>query len=416
MGLLGAYIPYEPAKFTGKVGTWCNKRDVMCSSKFSISDHTAYVSDNLYEDAAKRIFTKITDYFGVPNTAFSPHDTAFLIDSTGSMEIMIEEYKDEIIRLAKETIEIGGRIALYDFKDLEYHYQPKEHCNFENCTLEKFTDALLGLKPYEGGDPPESVLSAAYHAMNQLHWQFGATKSIILLTDNYYLNPDRDGIVLSDVVNLSKQIDPVNFYPIVPPRHKGYYRSLVEGTDGKASSSVEEFHDVVNLILARNDSLPRVEESEAVIKPSVIINTIAQVSEDEMKIEVDDAEQVVVILNDTVLGITDQHEIVIGDLDRTITNTISLVPIIGGIKGEIIEVAKLEPIEVVEPKENAITESESIESPDITDTTSTEEADTPKMTETAEEIIMNGRQMNKAVEILSSVDFLIPKAPNTGRK
>ena len=100
-GLLGAYIPYEPAAFTGKVGTWCNKRDIFCSSHLNVSDHVSYVADALYEDASRVIFDKITKYFGIENHISSPHDTAFLIDSTGSMAGMIDTYKAEALRLAK---------------------------------------------------------------------------------------------------------------------------------------------------------------------------------------------------------------------------------------------------------------------------------------------------------------------------
>ena len=111
-GLLGAYIPYEPEGYAGKLGTWCNKADIFCSSHFSIENHVSYVSNGLYEDASRTIFNKITDYFGLENHVTSPHDTAFLIDSTGSMSGLIEQYRAEALRLATETINSGGRIAL----------------------------------------------------------------------------------------------------------------------------------------------------------------------------------------------------------------------------------------------------------------------------------------------------------------
>ena len=58
-GILGAYIPYEPEAFTGKIGTWCNKGDILCSSHFNVNDHVGYVSEGLYEDASRVIFDKI---------------------------------------------------------------------------------------------------------------------------------------------------------------------------------------------------------------------------------------------------------------------------------------------------------------------------------------------------------------------
>ena len=75
-GLLGAREPYAAAGFQGKVGTWCNKADIMCSAHYSISDHTHYVEDGLYEDASRLIFSKIASVFGFKNQYTSPHDTS----------------------------------------------------------------------------------------------------------------------------------------------------------------------------------------------------------------------------------------------------------------------------------------------------------------------------------------------------
>ena len=125
-GLLGAYIPYEPADFVGKVGTWCNKRDVFCSSHLNVKDHVSYIADNLYEDASRVIYDKICQEFGIENTVSSPHDTAILIDSTGSMARMIDEYKNQARVLAERTLAAGGRVALYDYRDYQDGYVPRQ--------------------------------------------------------------------------------------------------------------------------------------------------------------------------------------------------------------------------------------------------------------------------------------------------
>ena len=200
-GLLGSYIPYEPEALAGKVGTWCNRRDIFCSSRLSISDHVGYVADNLYEDASRVIFDKITKTFGIENKVSSPHDTAFLIDSTGSMKSMIDSYKAEALRLATETLSSGGRVALYDYRDLDDPYTPVEHCNFETCTLEVFENELATIRADGGGDTPESLLSASFHTMQSLNWKYGATKSLVVLTDANFLSPDRDGMTFDEVVD-----------------------------------------------------------------------------------------------------------------------------------------------------------------------------------------------------------------------
>ena len=145
-GLLGAYMPYEPNGFADKLGAWCNGRDIMCSSRLSISDHVAYISDNRYEDASRVIASKVTTAFGVENEYPAPHDTAILIDSTGSMRWMIDRFKSEAVRLANETFGAGGRVALYDYRDLDDPYEPVARCNFETCSAENFQDYLNSIE------------------------------------------------------------------------------------------------------------------------------------------------------------------------------------------------------------------------------------------------------------------------------
>ena len=213
-GLLGGYKPYVPNNLIGKVGAWCNKSDIMCSSGLSMDDHTHYIADALYEDAAKLLFDKITSYFSLPNNFIAPHDTAILIDSTGSMRPMIASYKAEALRLAAETLASGGRVALYDYRDLNDPYIARQHCDFETCTLDTFKQALQQISTKNGGDAPESLLSSSLKVMQELDWQYGATKSLIVLTDTGYHSPDRDGTTLDMVITLSRAIDPVNFYII----------------------------------------------------------------------------------------------------------------------------------------------------------------------------------------------------------
>lgn len=340
-GILGAYIPYEPASFAGKVGTWCNKRDIMCSSRISISDHTSYVSEDLYEDASRTIFTKITDYYGIENTAFSPHDTAFLIDSTGSMNKIIEVYREEVFEMAKATLESGGRVALFDYRDLEFGYEPVEHCNFETCTLEVFENELYSIETEGGGDEPESMLSASLHAMNTLDWKFGATKSIVIVTDIYYLEPDRDGTVLDDVVKLSKRIDPVHFYLATDVDERERLTPLAEGTDGEVVTSLKRLHSLIDEIIQMDDGLPKVierDESEIITKPTLeVLNYEA--SDGEIILDVSgDMTSTIVVLNNSILGATNENRIIISDIDTGVQNTVTLVPINDEIKGEAKEI------------------------------------------------------------------------------
>ena len=334
-GLLGAYIPYEPAAFTGKVGTWCNKRDIFCSSHLNVSDHVSYVADALYEDASRVIFDKITKEFGIENHISSPHDTAFLIDSTGSMAGMIDTYKAEALRLAKETLAAGGRVALYDYRDLDDPYREVEHCNFETCTLEVFEDELAKIEVSDGGDTPESLLSASWHAMKALKWKYGSTKSLVVLTDANFLSPDRDGMTFDEVVALSKTIDPVNFYIITKPFNEYYYGDLAAATDGKVVTNFDELSLLTDYIMERYDSLPRVEENEVMERPILEIDSVQQSGETEMTVEfTTNGVRTMVILNDAVLGVTDDALVTLSGLDAGVENVLTLVPLGDDIRGE----------------------------------------------------------------------------------
>ena len=339
-GLLGAYIPYEPEALVGKVGTWCNKRDIFCSSHLSISDHTGYVGENLYEDAARVMFNKVARSFGLTNRAASPHDTAILLDSTGTMGPMIEKYKAEALRLANETWAAGGRVALYDYKDLDDPYEPNEHCNFETCTAEVFQRELETISIGGGGDPDESLLSAAFHVMQTLNWQQGSTKSLVILTDANFLAPDRDGMTFDEVVALSKLIDPVNFYIITEERATRFYTELAQQTDGKVVAITDELSLLTDYIMARFDSLPRVEESQTpAILPTLEVTEVAGAGTSEAKISfTTTGTRTLVTLNDKILGMAEGEVATVTGLNTAVKNTVTLTPIEDDERGEPVEI------------------------------------------------------------------------------
>ena len=338
-GMLGAYKPYEPDALKGKVGTWCNKRDLFCSSRLSISDHISYVSDNLYEDASRVIFDKICKSFGVENHISSPHDTAILIDSTGSMASMIEQYKTEASRLAAETLSSGGRVALYDYRDLDDPYNPVLHCDFDSCNLEVFNKELEKITADGGGDGPESLLSASFHTMSSLNWKQGSTKSLVILTDANFLSPDRDGMSFDEVVKLSKRIDPVNFYIITNAEYEDHYLELANETDGKVVTNFDELSLLTDYIMERYDSLPRVEELEEVWEVPILMVDEVTYSGDSAIIKFHgNNSKTIVALNDAVLGTTTETNITIAGLDSRKRNKLTLVPLGSEIRGEPAEI------------------------------------------------------------------------------
>ena len=339
-GLLGSYRPYQPEVYVDKLGTWCNKSDIFCSSYYSINSHTSYVSDELYADASKLIFAKVTKAFGIKNDYVSGHDTAILIDSTGSMAGLIEKYKAEALRLAKKTFDAGGRVALYDYRDLSDPYQPVEHCNFTTCTLEVVERELDLIEVDGGGDTAESLLSSSYTMMQKLEWKYGSTKSVVVLTDAGYHSPDIDGKTFADVVNMSKSIDPVNFYIVTTPDLVDYYDTLANATGGMAVTTADDLTYLTDYIMERYDSLPRVEESEDGGElPEIFITNIDDNFGDTVTVDFNNSGvSALVILNDYVLGVTSENSVIVSGLDRDVTNTLRLVPLSETRRGEAVEI------------------------------------------------------------------------------
>ena len=349
-GMLGSYRPYAPEGFDGKLGTWCNGKDIFCSSYLSVSAHTSYVSDNLYEDASRVVISKVTEAFGIESSYRSPHDTAILIDSTGSMSWMIDKFKDEAVRLANETFEAGGRVALYDYRDLNDPYAPVAKCTFENCTLENFQSHIDNIVVDGGGDWEESLLSASVTVMKELNWRPYATKSLVVLTDAPFLSPDRDATTVDDVVELSKRIDPVNIYIITDElvlAERPDVAMLAEATGGFATAKLGELDLLTDYIMERYDTLPRVEESatEAELPTIAVVDITDEGSTVTIKTN---SGMTIVALNDGIIGTVSGDSIVIRNLDRGRKNTVRLIPISDSRKGAATEVV-FEKLPIAEP-------------------------------------------------------------------
>ena len=166
--------------------------------------------------------------------------------------------------------------------------------------------------------------------MKRLDWNYGSTKSVVVLTDDTYHEPDLDGTTFDDVVKLSKSIDPVNFYFIVPEDKASFYTDLATATDGGVTIATSDLALLTDAIMARYDSLPKVEEIDD------NLGTLSEIS--DVKWEMTSSSQVrlswnntgtrtLFALNDLVLGVTDKNEIVLSGLDSTVENIVTLVPL-----------------------------------------------------------------------------------------
>ena len=330
IGKLGTYMPYRPENFKGKYGTWCNKMDIFCSSYLSVASHVAYVADDLYADAARTIYGKIVEKFGITKHVTTPHDTVIMIDSTGSMGNMIDKYRAEAIRLAKETLEAGGRVALYDFRDYQEGYVPVMRCDF-GCTMEEFEAAINEIAVDGGGDNPESVLGSAFHVMQELTWQKGATKSLVIMTDANYHPTDFDPsrTTLEKVVRLSREIDPVNIYVVTESALEEVYGTLTELTGGRVVTDTAALSVLTNEIILRDDVLPQVEEwmDDGDELPWVRVME-ADYDDGVAEVEFESSDgRVMVALNDYILGVVEGNEFTMDNITLSADDKLWLIPI-----------------------------------------------------------------------------------------
>ncbi len=255
-GLLGANKNYQPKGYAGKVGLWCNEKDIFCSKLIDLSnpigDHIAYASSNLYLDAAKYIGNQLASLFPdkIESTdkKVAKRNVAIVIDTTSSMKPKIEAFKNTAAEIAKTTLDDHGEIALFEYRDLLLDFQPRIIVDY-GCTYEEFMTALNSIEvdTADSFDPPESALSAILYSLNRLEWKRGATKSIVLLTDAFYHSPDIDKTYLQDVIQRSLEIDPVNIYVATTDAIKPDYAELTEKTSG-ATFSLENKDELIAML------------------------------------------------------------------------------------------------------------------------------------------------------------------------
>jgi len=238
-GILGAAIPYQPLGYSGKLGTWCNQDDIICSSGSSIQDHISYVADQLYPDAARRIVRAIKNAFADRlDYTFEAdqhiHEVAIVADTTGSMARgdLYWSLTREAERLAAKVIAAGGRVSYFTYRDLIEGTETKKLCDF-TCTLDELKDAINSVKLIAGEDDDESALSAMDYAINALNWSENSEKSLLILTDAGLHDPDRDGKTSIDVITSSKLRGGVKIFAPVRREYMDEYRAVAEQTGGK---------------------------------------------------------------------------------------------------------------------------------------------------------------------------------------
>ena len=262
----------------------------------------------------------------VPQAYSRPaQDVAILFDNTSSMQPLLGQFQAEAIAVANRTLKKGGKVALYTYGDLEDSV-PVQLCDFSTCSAANIASLIKNIEISDGGDDPESLLSASYTLMRELKWDIGANKSLVVLTDAEYHNPDRDGITLEDVVSLSQSIDPVNFYILTKPEFATTYADLANHTDGAVYTTdlASAFDDIESDILSRDT--PAIYTSATLSAPDfATISNLQLTQTSSTSLHLDFITNGVInfiTMNDFPAGYTEATSVEITDLDFSAPITI----------------------------------------------------------------------------------------------
>lgn len=326
-GVLGGYVPYQPSSgYNGKLKAYCQYHDIICSAFVDpdrwYSGHASYKDTGAYTEAAKDVYNM---YYGIEDK--KEQNLAILFDATSSMEPFLKKYQDDAIKAAKKTFYEGGKVSLYTYGDLRER-DVKKLCDFSSCTEDNIEGLIKGIETRAGKDDPESMLSASYKMMKELQWTAGARKSVLVVTDAPYHNPDLDGIALNDVINLSFEIDPVNFYVLTESETAPAYAELTGRTNGSLYTSEDESpFDSFALDSTANPLADSVNPGTPLISEVTNIS-LKKTSDSSLTLGFDNSGPYAVLsINDDVVGVLDRTSLEIIDVDFFKENIICLSPI-----------------------------------------------------------------------------------------
>lgn len=202
---------------------------------------------------------QVTHANPAPGCVSIPQDIAIVIDTSGSMKDAIQAAQATAIDAANRISAAGGRVALVGFTDAGEANPAEVRSDFTSDPA-VFSAATNALTANGGGDTPEAGLHAINTALNQLSWQDGADRSIILITDSTYHDPDaQDPTLNTDEITNQLLLNETYVYPLLTAEDvRAQYDALVAETGGMVTTlddsepAITELIDhVVNSVLSR---------------------------------------------------------------------------------------------------------------------------------------------------------------------
>ncbi len=354
LGKLGGHRPYQPEGFSGKLGTWCNTYDLFCSSYLSLDSHTAYVADGLYEKASEVIFEKVRAEFGIKEKEPElKKDVVILVARDYQIEGKSEWSAMMTAReYAKEIVKRGGRVAIYYFTTSKMHHaELRRGCNFDKCDSEEgviaATNSPLGEQQLViGGD----LANGVKEILERTVWQEGNEKTLVILA-RHQLETGVEHLRTSELINTGNEIgleawaavDFVGYTEGFAKESEEDYRDFTEKLGGGTFSVTEEGwqEELLKEIIQSGKAEDPEDGIALATKVSARVAKTAIGLEELPELTIHGAEETdsgyevsftssggrtLVVLNDAILGYTEQEKVVLTNLDRSAENIVWLVP------------------------------------------------------------------------------------------
>lgn len=311
-GVFGGMNPYEDNSYKEKRGAWCNQNDFICGSKLNITNlwkgHTSYVNETGYERFAKIISEKILK---IPES--NPETTARYSDGRKRDIVVVydfdnkpmsDKFKNLLISLSDHSVRISV-YNLYTFLDSTKVLE--EMIPFTNDGLE----AKLKNMEYKNSLNVGNLSSGGnnlFYAVKELarltEWNDGSGRNIYLFSNKLYGEYiGTNGVTVDDAIKAAKDKNiKVSLLSENGLEENTVLQKLTWETGGKVIGSKYE-----KVVLNQN---------ETTAKPQYFSKTY-QINQD--------SKYTLVIINETIYGVSDKKKLVIRNLDKNRINNIMFV-------------------------------------------------------------------------------------------
>lgn len=153
----------------------------------------------------------------IRNYMSSETDLVFVIDKTGSMRDDIDEIKNSVNKIIKAIDDYDNTRVGFTFYGDKNADGNKWFSKYELTNdLESAKDVVKNIVTVGGGDEPESVNDGLAKTIQEMNWEEGRRRVILLLGDAPSIKPPFSDYVLEDIINMAKEEGVImNFYPVV---------------------------------------------------------------------------------------------------------------------------------------------------------------------------------------------------------